>query len=54
MSYCEEWKTQRKLVRQGLSSSAVKHYHSIQENLAAALSDRLVQSPEQFIGHIRT
>ncbi|KAH9846771.1 cytochrome P450, partial [Lenzites betulinus] len=53
LSYGEEWKAHRRLAHVALSAGTVKHYHSVQEDLASLLCQALVESPKDFFGHVR-
>ncbi|EED79605.1 predicted protein, partial [Postia placenta Mad-698-R] len=53
LPYGEEWRAHRRLAHTALSPAAVKRYHGVQEDLAALLCQRLLQSPEDFFNHVR-
>ncbi|KAJ7764870.1 cytochrome P450 [Mycena metata] len=48
-----EWRLQRKLAASGLNSTAVRRYIPLQEDLAALLAKKLLDSPERFFSHVR-
>ncbi|KAI0644109.1 cytochrome P450 [Trametes meyenii] len=48
-----EWRAQRKLAHVSLSPSAVRKYYTVQEDLAALLSKRLLDTPLDFFNHSR-
>ena len=49
----EEWRAHRKLAYTALNATAVKRYHIIQEDLAAILGKQILETPEDFFGHVR-
>lgn len=53
LPYGEEWRLQRKLAHAALSSSEVKKYYTVQEDLAAILAKQLLEDPEGFVDYIR-
>ncbi|CCM05003.1 uncharacterized protein FIBRA_07202 [Fibroporia radiculosa] len=53
LPYGDEWRAHRKLAHAGLGPVAIKRYHSIQEDLAALLCQRLLSKPEDFFSHVR-
>ncbi|EMD35959.1 hypothetical protein CERSUDRAFT_115906 [Gelatoporia subvermispora B] len=53
LPYGEEWRAHRKLAHMALSSTAIKQYHSMQEDIAATLAKDLLDSPEDFFASVR-
>ncbi|KAJ3552582.1 hypothetical protein NM688_g4079 [Phlebia brevispora] len=53
LSYDDEWRAHRKLAHNALSPSAVRRYHTTQEDLAALLGQQLLNEPEDFFTHVR-
>ncbi|KAI0666405.1 cytochrome P450 [Trametes maxima] len=53
LPYDDDWRAQRKLAHAALSPSAVKQYHLIQEDLAALLSEALLDRPNDLHDHMR-
>ena len=49
----EEWRAHRKLAYTALNATAVKRYHTVQEDLAAILSKQILETPEDFFSHVR-
>ncbi|EJF59311.1 cytochrome P450 [Dichomitus squalens LYAD-421 SS1] len=49
----EEWRAHRKLAYTALNATAVKRYHTIQEDLAAILSKQILDTPQDFFSHVR-
>lgn len=53
LPYDDEWRAHRKLAHNALSPSAVKRYHTVQEDLAALLGQELLSEPRDFFSHVR-
>ncbi|EMD35960.1 hypothetical protein CERSUDRAFT_115908 [Gelatoporia subvermispora B] len=53
LPYGEEWRAQRKLAHMALSSTAIKQYCSMQEDIAAILAKDLLDSPDDFFASVR-
>ncbi|OCH91997.1 cytochrome P450 [Obba rivulosa] len=50
--YGQEWRAQRKLAHTSLNPVQLKRYHGMQEDIAALLCKKLLDSPENFNHHI--
>ncbi|KAK7055270.1 cytochrome P450 [Favolaschia claudopus] len=53
LMYGPEWRMQRKMAASGLNSAAIRKYIPIQEDLAALLAQKLLDTPEDFFSHVR-
>lgn len=53
MSYGDEWRAQRKLAHSALNQKAVQKYHVVQEDLAASLAARFLDTPQDFFYHLK-
>ncbi|THU99233.1 cytochrome P450 [Dendrothele bispora CBS 962.96] len=53
MPYGEEWRESRKLIHIALNPGAVKKYYGVQEDIAALLNKDLLDSPNDFMQHLR-
>ncbi|KAF8173842.1 cytochrome P450 [Mycena galopus ATCC 62051] len=52
-SYGTEWRESRKLIHSSLNPSAVKKWHTVQQDMAALLNMDLLSNPREFQHYIR-
>ncbi|KAJ7259646.1 cytochrome P450 [Mycena rebaudengoi] len=53
LSYGDEWREQRKIVNSSINPTATKQWRGIQQDLAALMTKSLLDSPQNFMAHIR-
>lgn len=53
MPYGDEWREHRKIVHGSLNSTAVKQWHTVQQDMAILLNKDLLNDPSGFLHHIR-
>jgi cytochrome P450 len=53
LRYNQTWKDHRKVLRQEFSASAVQRYRPMLEKGARTLLGNLLQSPQDFMEHLR-
>ncbi|KAJ7491280.1 cytochrome P450 [Mycena latifolia] len=53
MPYCDEWREHRKIVHGALNPTAVKKWHTVQQDMAALMTKDLLDNPREFLHHIR-
>lgn len=53
MPYGDGWREQRKMVHGSLNVTAVKKWHNVQQDIAVLMAQSFLDSPEDFLQHIR-
>ncbi|KIK54688.1 hypothetical protein GYMLUDRAFT_99986 [Collybiopsis luxurians FD-317 M1] len=53
LPYGREWRSQRRLAHAALNPTAVRKYHTLQEDLASRMLLDLIDRPEAFFAHVR-